>query len=183
MKKYIIKKELINDYVKREVKKKMKTIIMGFSVSFILIFIFSYSYNAHKILTPFLLMFFLLLLGIIYESTSSQIKNLISLTAIIISEDSKSKILNTEDLNLMNKIGVSRNEYRYGVQINQSIKFSEIQNTYLSENEIIIQSIHYDFFTSNGKICIPKEFENYDLIKSEIKKDSEKYKLFKSEAI
>ncbi len=77
----------------------------------------------------------------------------------------------------MSKVGVSRNEHRYGVKFNQTIKFNEIESTSINANEITIKSKHYDFFTSNGKISIPKEIENYEAIKSEIIKNFDKYNL------
>ena len=69
----------------------------------------------------------------------------------------------------MKKIGASRNE-KYGQKFNQTIKFNEIESISIDTNDIIIKSINYDFLTSNGKIIIPKEVENFEEIISELEK-------------
>ena len=174
---YYIKKEGIDDYVSRETKKKMRISAIGFFIFFILMFAFTYSYGVHKILMLPLAIFFLIILGVIYTSSLSQIKNLIDLTCFVFSEESVSKLLDKEQLNLMNKVGVSRNEHRYGVKFNQTIKFSNIESTTIKANEIVIKSKDYDFTTGNGKISIPKEIEDYETIKAEIIKNAATYKL------
>jgi hypothetical protein len=175
--KYNIREEYIDEYVKRETKKKMRISSITLVIFLIAMFAFTSSYGVHKILMPPLSIVFLIILGIIYASSLSQIKNIIGLTYFVFSDESISRLLDKEKLNLMNKVGVSRNEHRYGVKFNQTIKFNEIESTSITSNEIIIKSKNYDFFTSNGKISIPKEIENYEVIKSEIINNSNKYKL------
>lgn len=177
MKKFSLKKEYIDEYVKRETNKKMKITSITLFVFLILMFAFTSSYGVQKIIMLPLTLFFIIILGAIYSSSLSQIKEIIDLTVFIFSDESVSKNLDIEKLSLMNKIGLSRNEYRYGIKLNQTIKFSEIESTSINENEIIITSIDYDFFTSNGKISIPKEIENYEVIKSEIMKNPDIYKI------
>lgn len=177
MKKIIIKKESIDEYVERETLKKMKISSIVFFIFFLFLFAFTYSYGVHNFIMPMFCFFILIILISIYFSSMSQIKNLINLTYFTISEDSVSKSIDKEKLNLMNKVGVSRNEFKYGMKYNETIKFTEIQSTSITKNEIKIYSIHYDFFTSEGQILLPKEVENYESIKSEIIKNSEIYKL------
>lgn len=177
MKKYSLKKEKIDDYVKRETIKKMKIISIFLFVFLIIMLVFTSSYEVSNIIMLPLFLFFILILGVIYASSLSQVKEIIELTVFVFSEESVSKILDVEKLGLMNKIGISRNEYRYGIKLNQTIKFSEIKSTSINENEITIMSLDYDFFTANGKISIPKEIENYKSIKSEILTNSDKYKV------
>lgn len=177
MKTYYIKKEGIDDYVSRETKKKMRISAIGLLFFLVPMFAFTYSYGVHKILMLPLIIFFLIILGVIYTSSLSQIKNLIDLTCFVFSEESVSKLLDKEQLNLMNKVGVSRNEHRYGVKFNQTIKFSDIESTAIKANEIVIKSKDYDFTTGNGKISIPKEIEDYEVIKAKIIKNASTYKL------
>lgn len=177
MRKYNIKKEFIDEYVKRETNKKMKIASITLSIFLILMFTFTYSYGVHKILMLPLSIFFLIILGVVYTSSLSQVKNITDFTYFVFSDESISRLLDKEKINLMNKVGVSRNENRYGVKFNQTIKFSEIKSTSINANEITIKSINYDFITADGKISIPKEIENYEDIKSEIIENPDKYNL------
>jgi hypothetical protein len=177
MKKNSLKKENIDTYVKRETIKKMKIVSILLFGFLLLMFAITSSYGVDKIIMFPLSLFFILILGIIYASTLSQIKEITELTVFVFSEESVSKTLDVEKLGLMNKIGLLRNEFRYGIRLNQTIKFSDIESTSINENEITITSIDYDFFTSNGEISIRKEIENYEAIKSEIINNSDKYKI------
>lgn len=177
MRKYIIRKEFTNEYVTRETNKKMKFLLIALSIFIILMFFFTYSYGVHKILMPLLGIFYLIFFVLVYISILSQSNDMADSTFFVFSDESISRLLDKEKLNLMTKVSTSINELRYGIKFNQTIKFNEIESTSINANEIIIKSIHYDFFSSNGKISIPKEIEDYEAIKSEIIKNSNKYNL------
>ncbi len=177
MKKYNIREELIDQYVKRKVNKKIITVLIIVFIFLLAMFIFTYSYGTHKIVMPFMIIFFLIIIGVIYLSSFPQIRDSIKVTSFIITDDSVSIFLDKEKLNLLNKIGFARMESKYGVKFNQTIAISRIQSTLINENEIIIKSFDYNIITSNGKIIIPKEVENFSEIKSDIINNPTKYKL------
>lgn len=177
MKTYRVKQELMNVYAKRETRKKMKTSLIGFSVFLILMYAFSSSYGVQNIIMPPLSIFFVIILGVIYVSSASQIMDIIKLTTYTFSDEFVAIALDKTQLNLMNKIGVSRIENKYGAKFNQTINFSELASTTIDDHSIIFKSKTFDPFTSNGKITIPKELEKYDTLRSEIKQHPEKYNL------
>lgn len=174
---YKVREELIQSYVNREVKKKIKTLSISYIIALSLMFWFTYSYGVHGIIIPPLAILLFIIFGIIALSSLSQVKNLIQLTYFYIKEDEISKILDKYSLNAMNKIGVSMNESKHGVQFNQSILITEIKSTKITEDEIIIKSRDFDIFTGNGKIILPKELADFETIKSEIISKSNQFKI------
>lgn len=177
---YRIREKLIDQYVKRETNKKMKISLIAFLVFFVLMFLFTYSYGVHGILMFPLGIFFLIILGVIYAASFSQLSNLIAVTYFVFSDESISIILDQEKLTMMNQVGLARNERKYGAKYNQTIRISEIESTTISADEIIIKAKNYDFFTYNGRIAIPKELIHYELIKAKILKNPDKYNLLPS---
>jgi hypothetical protein len=104
MKTYRVKQELMNVYAKRETRKKMKTSLIGFSVFLILMYAFTSSYGVQNIIMPPLSIFFVIILGVIYVSSASQIMDIIKLTTYTFSDEFVAIALDKTILNLMNKI-------------------------------------------------------------------------------
>lgn len=178
MKKIVINEQLISKYVNREGIQKMKITSIMFALFLLGMFIFSYSYRVHGIIMPPLAMMFLFILLIIYIMSLSQIEDQIRFSYFSITEEAISKFLDKEKLNLVNQIGIARIESKYGANFNQKIYFDEIFDTIISENEIRITSNHYNFFTNNGRIVIPKEVNDFETIKQYVIENAEKFKLY-----
>mgnify|MGYP006969411379 CR=1 FL=1 len=85
MKKFIIKKESSNEYVNRELKKKMKIVSIGLTIFLLIIFAFTFSYGIHLILMPPLIFLFLIILAVVYAAGLVQIRNVIDTTYYLIS--------------------------------------------------------------------------------------------------
>lgn len=165
-------------YVKREANKKFKYYIISTTIFTLLMFLFESSYNVKSLnLTLTLGTLFLFIGFIFYYSARGQIRELITLTEFQINDDKISKYLNKENLNLINKIGVAKNESKFGVKYNETIDLKLIESTEIRDDEIVFKSKNENLLNGNGNITIPKEFENYELIKNEILKNSHKYKL------
>ena len=81
------------------------------------------------------------------------------------------------DLNLINQIAMNRNKDEYGSKFNQEIEIIHLYSTKISKNEIIFTSVDYDFFTGNGRIRVPCELREFEMLKSHILKNPSKYNL------
>lgn len=164
-------------YIKREVKKLMKMVISVFIAFYMFMFLFSYSYHVHHIIMLPLAFIFIIIIAFIYTTNNIQKQNIAVETYIEINEQSISRYINKEKLNIINQIGMARNEYKYGVKYNQTILFKDISSTQINEHEIKITAVYYDLLTQEGLIIIPCELINYDEIKSMIKTNAELFKV------
>ncbi len=173
MEKITFREELISQFVNREVKKKSTFVGIAFSVILILMFFFTYSFNVHTILFLPMLIFFSIIFAVIHATSRVQLEDLAKSTYFVITDNTVAILLDKTKLNLLNKIGIARNESKSGVKFNQTIKISEISSAETTKNEMIIKSDNYNPFTNNGRIVIPKEVEGYENVIASIFKKLE----------
>lgn len=79
------------------------------------------------------------------------------------------KTLKNENLNAQNQIGTTIAEAKHGTKQIQVITFDRMTAIDFKENEIVIDSLDYNFWNGNGKISVPKEIEDYESLKLKLK--------------
>ncbi|MEL6835786.1 MAG: hypothetical protein AAFP77_22495 [Bacteroidota bacterium] len=102
----------------------------------------------------------LFLIALILGIRMMQERNLAAATCFVLTEDSVSKLMNYDQLNIGNRRAVSKGE-RYGGKMNQTIALSNISKIDFKSSGIRITSRDYSFLTGNGRIFIPKETEKF----------------------
>lgn len=142
-----------------------------------LIFLLAYKYKVHHILFPSLPILFGIIFLIVWGVLPIQTRQLASHTAFLINEDGVSKFLQREGLNLANQIGVARNESRYGARFDDSIPFSQLDSTRITQHELVFRSINENPLNGNGKIAIPKEVEGFEMLVDQVRADPRRFKL------
>lgn len=174
---FYIDKNLINQYVNRLVNKSTIETVVFFAIGLILFFLLAYSYEVHMIIMPPLLIIYPIAICILHFLSKFQVSNFAKYTYFKITEDSISYFVDKKSLNEINKFVVYRNERRFGINNNQTIKFDDIGLTRITKNEIILQTTDFGFFSNSGKIIIPKEVEHFEAIKTHIINNAEVFML------
>lgn len=88
-----------------------------------------------------------------------------------------SRIVDENQLSSMQKIRAKRANSRYGLNFNQSIKFSDTVITEIKKFEIVIKTNAVGIINDNGIIKLPVELFNFDELKNYIISNSELFKL------
>ncbi len=102
----------------------------------------------------------LLLIAMILGIRLMQERNLAAATCFVLTEDSVSKVMNYDQLNMGNRRAV-RKGANYGSNMNQTIALNNISKIDFKSSGIRITGRGYNFLTGNGRIFIPKETEKF----------------------
>ncbi|WP_430413238.1 hypothetical protein [Kordia sp.] len=172
-----IKNEELDSYVKREATRNIKR-IGGFMAIFVgLMFMFTYSYHVHGIIMLPLTSMLSVIVLFIYLFSFNQIGNIAKKTTFFVTATKVEKLVAKGELNLANQFAQARNEARYGIKSDQSFPVSEIESTVIKPYEIVIKNYDYNILNGNGKIVIPKEINDFYVVKQFITENATKFKL------
>lgn len=167
---YYINPELLNAYVKREMKTKSQ-LVFGIMGAFALLFLILLQFNLNSFCFAAL---FMLLAFVLQLSAENGTRNLAKSLQITFTDDAVVKIHAKDQVDGLTQVGMELNSMRYGTKFNLVIPYKKINYTEISEYQITIVKDGFSF-DDNNKIKIPKETIDYEEVLHYIQENSKKF--------
>jgi len=156
-----IKKENINQYVSRELKRQLDVLKIVFGCLLVLSIISGVILKAYSIPLIAIVVFGVVLL---YVSAifRGDLKALSTAFTFIIDDKSISRQVDWSQLNSFMKLRAERAGHKYGSSLDQIIEFANVDKISVGVNGIKITSFNANILNGNGIINLPVELAFYE---------------------
>jgi len=171
-KEFKIEPAKVNQYVARELKKKLKVIAIVFGALLLAFIILALVTKVYFIPLVALGVF-----GLVYIYVSAifkgDLKTLGTAFRFVIDNGSISRSVDWSKLNTFQKIRAQRASAKYGAHLEQKINITDIAKVIIEATGVKIKSTNANPINENGIIIIPAEVKSYDQLVSYFSTDAE----------